>query len=80
MRSIPPLLMVLAILASPALARAADPAAARAQLETGYGLKEEGKYQEALPHLLESLRLDPQLKTLTARTTSGSSSTRSSTG
>jgi hypothetical protein len=65
MRSIPPLLMVLAILASPALARAADPAAARAQLETGYGLKEEGKYQEALPHLLESLRLDPQLKTLT---------------
>jgi hypothetical protein len=65
MRSLSRLLLVFAVVASPAMAFAADPAAARAQLEVGYGLKEQGKYQEALPHFLESLRLDPQLKTLT---------------
>jgi hypothetical protein len=48
-----------------AVASADDPAAARAQLEAGYALKEQGKYADALPHLLESLRLDVQLKTLT---------------
>ena len=47
------------------MAYAADPAAARAQLEAGYELKEQGNYKDALPHLVESLRLDPQLKTLT---------------
>jgi hypothetical protein len=65
MRPLLPLLFVAAILASPAVAWAGDPAAARAQLEAGYALKEQGKYNEAVPHLLESLRLDPQLKTLT---------------
>jgi hypothetical protein len=55
----------LAALLSASSAAADDPAAARAQLEVGYGLKGEGKYAEALPHLLESLRLDVQVKTLT---------------
>ncbi len=65
MRALLPLFLLAAIVASPRLAHAADPAAARAQLEAGYELKEQGKFAEALPHLLESLRLDPQLKTLT---------------
>lgn len=58
-------LVGLALLLSSAVAHATDPAAARAQLEQGYALKEQGKFDEALPHLLESLRLDPQLKTMT---------------
>ncbi|MBN2193325.1 MAG: hypothetical protein JW751_10960 [Polyangiaceae bacterium] len=41
-----------------------DPAAAREQLKVGYQLKKEGKFAEALPHLLESLRLHSQIKTL----------------
>jgi hypothetical protein len=64
MRIFPVLLAVtLPLVAS--YARADDPAAARAQLEAGYALKEQGKYAEALPHLLESLRLGVELKTLT---------------
>jgi hypothetical protein len=59
------LLIALVILLGSGIAAAADPAAARAQLEIGYALKEQGHFDEALPHLLESLRLDPQLKTLT---------------
>ena len=65
MRPLLSLLLVTAMVASPAVARAADPAAARAQLEAGYALKEQGQYADAIPHLLESMRLDPQLKTLT---------------
>ena len=41
-----------------------DPAAARAHLKEGYELKQRGRYVEALPHLQESYRLDPQVKTL----------------
>jgi hypothetical protein len=59
------MLPVLAILATSTWAYAGDPAAARAQLEAGYQLKEQGNYAEALPHFVESLRLDLQLKTLT---------------
>lgn len=43
---------------------ALDPAAARSHLMQGYQLKKEGKLKEALVHLTESWRLDPQLKTL----------------
>jgi hypothetical protein len=62
---LPAFIMALAIPIAAAVAFADDPAAARAQLEAGYALKEQGQYAEALPHLLESLRLDVTLKTLT---------------
>jgi hypothetical protein len=52
------------VLTASGLARANDPAAAREQLKTGYTLSQEGKCDEALPHLLESLRLDPKAITL----------------
>lgn len=45
-------------------AAAGDPALAREQLKIGYLLAQEGKCNEALPHLLESLRLDPKAITL----------------
>ncbi len=45
-------------------AAAGDPAIAREQLKIGYTLAQEGKCDEALPHLLESLRLDPKPITL----------------
>jgi hypothetical protein len=45
-------------------AAAGDPALAREQLKIGYTLAQEGKCGEALPHLLESLRLDPKPITL----------------
>jgi hypothetical protein len=41
-----------------------DPGAARELLKQGYALKKEGKFADALARLLESLRLDSQLKTL----------------
>lgn len=41
-----------------------DPAAARELLKQGYSLKKEGKYADALERLVESLRLDSQIKTL----------------
>lgn len=52
------------MLLAPALARAADPAAAREQLKIGYELAHEGKCAEAVPHLQESLRLDAKAITL----------------
>jgi hypothetical protein len=45
-------------------AQSSDPAAARAQLQQGYALKQQGKCDEAVPHFLESVRLDRQPKAL----------------
>jgi tetratricopeptide (TPR) repeat protein len=45
-------------------AAAGDPAVAREQLKIGYTLAQEGKCDEAIPHLVESLRLDPKAITL----------------
>jgi hypothetical protein len=47
-----------------ALADGADTAAARAHLQQGYALKQKGKCDEAVPHLVESVRLDRQPKSL----------------
>jgi tetratricopeptide (TPR) repeat protein len=41
-----------------------DPASARELLKQGYALKQQKRYGEALDRLLESLRLDSQIKTL----------------
>jgi hypothetical protein len=60
-----PYVLTVAIPVFASVARADDPAAGRAQLEAGYALKEQGRYAEAMPHLLESLRLYVELKTLT---------------
>src|SRR5262249_32162358 len=49
---------------SHAFGQALDPGAARAQLREGYTLKGQGKCNEAIPHFLESIRLDRQPKTL----------------
>ena len=59
-----PALAIGAVLVAPAVARAADPAAAREQLKMGYELAQDGKCDKAIPHLLESLRLDPRAITL----------------
>ena len=55
-----------AVAVAPRIAAAApiDAVTARAQLKEGYALKKDGKCAEAMPHLLESERLDPQSKTL----------------
>jgi len=47
-----------------AWAAGADPAAARAQLQQGYALKQQGKCDEAIPYFEESVRLDRQPKAL----------------
>jgi hypothetical protein len=47
-----------------AVAEGSDSAAARAQLQQGYALKQQGKCDEAIPHFLESVRLDRQIKAL----------------
>ncbi|MBX3185941.1 MAG: tetratricopeptide repeat protein [Labilithrix sp.] len=47
-----------------ATARAGDPAAAREQVKLGYKLAQAGKCEEALPHFVESLRLDVKAITL----------------
>jgi hypothetical protein len=52
------------LLALPAVAQPRDPVRAREHLTQGYELKTRGQYSEALSHLLESVRLDPQLKTI----------------
>lgn len=53
-----------AMLAWQSTALAGDPAVAREQLKIGYGLAQEGKCEDALPHFVESLRLDPKAITL----------------
>ena len=57
------LLAVIVLAAGPS-ARADTSGGARSELERGYELRRKGNYVEALPHLLESYRLDPQMKTL----------------
>lgn len=65
-RAFVPAVLALAVVASAPCASAQDaldPAAAREHLTQGYKLKQQGNLKEALPHLIESLRLDPKLKT-----------------
>ncbi|MES1187569.1 MAG: hypothetical protein ABUL60_27370 [Myxococcales bacterium] len=65
-RAFIPTALAFAVLATTPGARAQealDPAAAREHLTQGYKLKQQGNLREALPHLVESLRLDPKLKT-----------------
>ena len=45
-------------------AHAGDPAAAREQVKLGYQLAQDGKCEEAIPHFVESLRLDTKAITL----------------
>ena len=60
--SIFPLIAVLT-LATVASAQS-DAERARIELEKGYALRKEGKFAEALPLLVDSYKLAPQLKTL----------------
>src|SRR3954447_12558139 len=45
-------------------AHAGDPAAAREQVKLGYQLAQDGKCDEAIPHFVESLKLDAKAITL----------------
>jgi hypothetical protein len=63
-RALVAVLVGAAALALAAPARADASSQARVELERGYELRSRGNYVEALPHLLESFRLDPKLKTL----------------
>jgi hypothetical protein len=47
-----------------ASAYAAEPASALDELKKGYGLKQNGKCPEAIPHFVESFRLEPKPKAL----------------
>ncbi len=47
-----------------ASAQVSDPTAAGAQLQQGYNLKQQGNCEEAIPHFLESVRLDRHPKAL----------------
>jgi len=65
-RALLPTALALAIVATAPTASAQDaldPAAAREHLTQGYRLKQQGQLKDALPHFIESLRLDPKLKT-----------------
>ena len=53
-----------ALLLASASARAGDPAAAREQVKIGYELAQKGKCEEAIPHFLESIKLDIKAVTL----------------
>ena len=53
-----------ALLFASTSARAGDPAAAREQVKLGYQLAQDGKCEEAIPHFVESLKLDPKAITL----------------
>ena len=60
-----PLTLVVSVLsAGPVHAAPLDAVTAREQLKQGYALKKEGRCADAVPHLVESERLDPQSKTL----------------
>ncbi len=60
------LFLMAAVSFAPSLATAqtSDPVAARGHLQQGFALKEQGKCNEAIPHFVESLRLDRQPKAL----------------
>jgi hypothetical protein len=58
------LALVALVALSSSTARAGDPVAAREQVKLGYTLAQEGKCDEALPHFVESLRLDTKAITL----------------
>jgi hypothetical protein len=62
---VPATLALALVVATPSASAqdALDPAAAREHLTQGYKLKQQGQLKEALPHFVESLRLDPKLKT-----------------
>jgi len=62
---IPAALIFATVVAAPSARAqdALDPAAAREHLTQGYKLKQQGQLKDALPHFVESLRLDPKLKT-----------------
>jgi hypothetical protein len=51
-------------LASSSAARAGDPVAAREQVKLGYQLAQDGKCEAAIPHFVESLKLDAKAITL----------------
>lgn len=53
-----------ALLLASTSARAGDPAAAREQVKLGYQLAQDGKCEEAIPHFVESLKLDTKAITL----------------
>ena len=53
-----------ALLFTSTSARAGDPAAAREQVKLGYQLAQDGKCDEAIPHFVESLKLDAKAITL----------------
>jgi hypothetical protein len=58
------LLCAIVLCQSGAIADVSDPAAARAQLLQGFELKQQGKCEEAIPHFVESQRLERNPKTL----------------
>lgn len=57
-------LLASALLLASTTARAGDPAAAREQVKIGYELAQKGKCDEAIPHFLESIKLDVKAVTL----------------
>jgi hypothetical protein len=63
-RALLPLLAVVSVVALGSRDASAQPPSARSELEQGYELRKQGNYVDALPHLLESYRLDAQIKTL----------------
>lgn len=63
-KTVSQLLVASALCAASAQAQPQDTAAAREHLKQGYALKIENQCAEAIPHFVESQRLDPQAKTL----------------
>jgi hypothetical protein len=63
-RAVPTLAVLSASLLFAVPAWAGDPAAAREQLKSGYQLAQDGKCEEAIPHFVESMRLDVKAITL----------------
>lgn len=66
MKASAPLYVAIAVsvISGRARADASDPAAARAQLQQGYALRQQGRCSEAIPHFTESIRLDRKPRAL----------------